>query len=40
MKTENPITPVFGTDEEARVAPEIRDARGYDAGRGGLSNRA
>lgn len=28
MKTENPITPVFGTDEEARVAPKYEMPEG------------
>ena len=32
MKTENPITPVFGTDEEARVAPKYEMPEGMMPG--------
>ena len=32
MKTENPITPVFGTDEEARVAPKYEMPAGMMPG--------
>ena len=32
MKTENPITPVFGTDEEARVAPKYEMPQGMMPG--------
>lgn len=32
MKTENPITPVFGTDEEARVAPKCEMPEGMMPG--------
>ena len=32
MKTENPITPVFGTDEEARVAPKYERPEGMMPG--------
>ena len=32
MKTENPITPVFGTDEEARVAPKYEMPEGMRPG--------
>lgn len=32
MKTENPITPVFGTDEEARVAPKYEMSQGMMPG--------
>ena len=32
MKTENPITPIFGTDEEARVAPKYEMPEGMMPG--------
>lgn len=37
MKTENPNTPIFGTPEEARVAPKFEMPKTSIAGRGGLS---
>lgn len=36
MKTENPNTPIFGTPEEARVAPKFESLKPL-AGRGGFT---